>query len=127
MPRLFFSLSASDRRHPRRRGPVRRGPPALERLEDRTAPAVLVNQVKVINTQGNSNPSNGVNLNGTVLFAADDGTDGTELWKSDGTAAGTQLVKDINPGQTNGIPNSSNPSDLTVAGNTVFFLANKTD
>ena len=36
-----------------------------------------------------------VNLNGTLLFAANDGTNGDELWKSDGTAAGTTLVKNI--------------------------------
>ena len=38
------------------------------------------------------------NVNGTLFFAANDGTHGDELWKSDGTAAGTVLVKDINPG-----------------------------
>ena len=38
------------------------------------------------------------NVNGTLFFAADDGTNGKELWKSDGTAAGTVMVKDINPG-----------------------------
>jgi ELWxxDGT repeat protein len=37
-------------------------------------------------------------LDGTLLFTADDGVHGLELWRSDGTAAGTQLVKDINPG-----------------------------
>jgi ELWxxDGT repeat protein len=37
-------------------------------------------------------------LDGTLLFTADDGMHGLELWRSDGTAAGTQIVKDINPG-----------------------------
>src|SRR5262249_7890684 len=38
------------------------------------------------------------NVNGTLFFAATDGTHGTELWKSDGTAAGTMMVADIFPG-----------------------------
>jgi ELWxxDGT repeat protein len=37
-------------------------------------------------------------LNGSLLFSADDGTSGYELWKTDGTEAGTVLVKDIDPG-----------------------------
>ena len=45
-----------------------------------------------------SYPGNLTNVNGTLFFAANDGTHGYELWKSDGTAAGTVLVKDINPG-----------------------------
>ena len=44
------------------------------------------------------------NVNGTLYFAADDGTNSLELWKSDGTAAGTVLVKDIAPG-----PSGSGP------------------
>ena len=39
-------------------------------------------------------------MNGTLFFAADDGSQPSELWKSDGTAAGTILVKDIDPGST---------------------------
>ncbi|MEG4914588.1 ELWxxDGT repeat protein [Microcoleus sp. B7-D4] len=59
--------------------------------------------VKDINPGVNSGLShkydgNFTNVNGTLYFTADDGTNGYELWKSDGTAAGTVLVKDINPG-----------------------------
>src|SRR5690606_3409468 len=42
---------------------------------------------------------------------------GRELWRSDGTQAGTQLVLDIVPGVA-----SSHPSQLTVVGDTVFFV-----
>jgi ELWxxDGT repeat protein len=57
-------------------------------------------------------------VDGTLYFAADDGTNGQELWRSDGTEAGTVLVKDINPG-----PSSSSPRDLTRVGSVVFFRA----
>ena len=43
---------------------------------------------------------------------------GYELWKSDGTANGTVQVKDINSGTAN-----SDPEQLTVIGNTLFFTA----
>ena len=59
-----------------------------------------------------------VNVNGTLFFTANDGTNGDELWKSDGTAAGTVLGKDILPGSDN----SSASSFLNVNG-TLFFLA----
>src|SRR5262249_43368529 len=53
-----------------------------------------------------------------------DGVHGNELWKSDGTAVGTVLVKDIFPGTSFfGIPNSSDPGNLTAVGNTLFFSA----
>lgn len=58
------------------------------------------------------------NLNGVLLFAATDGTKGRELWKSDGTATGTTLVKNIASGSA-----SSNPQQLTVVGNYVYFTA----
>src|SRR6187200_3734994 len=56
-------------------------------------------------------------VDGTVLFAADDGATGLELWRSDGTAAGTVQVKDINPGGPSG------PNQLTNIDGTVFFGA----
>lgn len=34
----------------------------------------------------------------TLLFPANNSTNGTELWKSDGTESGTTLLKDITPG-----------------------------
>ena len=41
--------------------------------------------------------------NGTLFFAADDGSTGRELWKTDGTEAGTRRVKDIEPGSSGSI------------------------
>ena len=58
------------------------------------------------------------NFNGTLLFAANDGTDGTELWRSDGTSAGTYMVKDIYAGVSGG-----NPTWLTVMNGAVYFSA----
>ena len=61
-----------------------------------------------------------VNVNGTLFFAAGDGTTGLELWRSDGTAAGTVLVRDILPG---GAASGSTPLHLTNVGGTLFFTA----
>lgn len=75
-------------------------------------------QVKDIAPKSNeSRPHHLVNLNGTVLFVADDNTNGDELWKSDGTDAGTVMVKDIN---TSG---SAYIDTLIVMNNTVYFSA----
>jgi ELWxxDGT repeat protein len=58
-------------------------------------------------------------MNGFVYFRANNGAHGVELWRSDGTAAGTTMVKDIYPG----IKTSSDPTSLTVLGNTLYFAA----
>ena len=95
---------------------------------DGTAAATVM--VKDINPNSNSygvpygsDPTDLTNVNGTLFFQANDGTDGVELWKSDGTSAGTVLVADIFPGTdaVSGLPNSSNPTDLTPSAAPCFF------
>lgn len=63
-------------------------------------------------------PGGGVELDGFLYFAADDGLHGRELWRTDGTREGTELVSDICPG-----PCSSGPVSLTVFGNLIGFDA----
>ncbi|MEM6777462.1 MAG: ELWxxDGT repeat protein, partial [Planctomycetota bacterium] len=60
-----------------------------------------------------------VNLNGTVFFAANDGSSGLELWKTDGTPQGTSRVRDIRSGS-----GGSGVSNLTALNNVVVFRAN---
>ncbi len=75
-----------------------------------------------------SSPSQLANVNGTLYFAADDGTHGEELWKSDGTEAGTVLVRDIEPGAGYQYyygdgPYRSSPKQFTEVNGTLFFTA----
>ncbi|MCX5887218.1 MAG: hypothetical protein NT096_15125 [Proteobacteria bacterium] len=66
-----------------------------------------------------SSPSYLINVNDTLFFRANDGTNGIELWKSNGTEAGTVMIKDIQPG----INHSSYPlPQITIQG-TLFFSA----
>ncbi|MHB1559579.1 MAG: ELWxxDGT repeat protein [Isosphaeraceae bacterium] len=58
-------------------------------------------------------------FNGEIAFIADDGTDGSQLWISDGTSAGTQMITGTGSGDL-----ATGPSDLTVAGNGLYFFAN---
>ena len=64
----------------------------------------------------NSIPTSLVSFNGTLAFAASDGTN-RELWFSDGTAINTRKVSNI---YSTGI---ANPSKLTAVGTRLFFSA----
>ncbi|MGB3756385.1 MAG: ELWxxDGT repeat protein [Rivularia sp. (in: cyanobacteria)] len=86
--------------------------------------------IKDINPTDSSNPDLLADVNGTLFFTADDGTNGRELWKSDGTEAGTVLIKDINSGSDSSIsstpftppaPNSGNK--FADVNDTFYFVA----
>ncbi len=68
-------------------------------------------------------PSHLTVYDGRLFFAAD-GPEGRELWVSDGTSEGTSLFLDIWPGSSpQGYIRDSNPADLTVVGDQLFFAA----
>ena len=68
-------------------------------------------------SRGSANPRYLTDVNGTLYFSATSPA-GYELWKSDGTSANTVLVKDIIEGK-----GSSNPAQLTVSNNRLYFVA----
>ncbi len=71
---------------------------------------------------GSSNPGAFTDVDGTLLFTADDGTNGRELWKSDGIAA--TMIEDAVPGGgINPGGGSSFPFHFTEVNGTVFFRA----
>ena len=55
--------------------------------------ATLVKDINLVTPP--SYPGWFTDLNGTLLFVADDGVHGADWWRSDGTAAGTRMVKDL--------------------------------
>ncbi|QDU65021.1 ELWxxDGT repeat protein [Engelhardtia mirabilis] len=71
---------------------------------------------------GDSNPAELVRMGTAAFFVADDGLHGRELWVTDGSEEGTQLVFDLFPG-----PSGSNPTDLTVHGERLYFTATESD
>ncbi|QGJ71391.1 Hypothetical protein PBC10988_30960 [Planctomycetales bacterium 10988] len=100
-------------------------PLQLEQLEGRQLLAAMPVLIDIVPGADGSGPGNFEEMNGTVFFAANDGTNGVELWKSDGTSAGTQMVKNINTGPAGANPElSSNPRALQNVNGTLFFGAN---
>ena len=84
-----------------------------------TAGTVLV---KDINSGGGNSDIDWLTAMGSqVFFEASDGNNGRELWKSNGTSSGTLMVKDIHDSGNNF--GSSDPSNLVVMNNTLFFSA----
>ncbi|MEO0842042.1 MAG: ELWxxDGT repeat protein [Cyanobacteria bacterium J06643_5] len=86
--------------------------------------------VKNINPNDSSSPDLFADVNGTLFFSAEDGTNGRELWKSDGTESGTVLVKDINPGSSSSIsttpftpPTSNSGNKFADFNGTFYFVA----
>ena len=73
--------------------------------------------LKNIHPSADSSPWQLTNVDGTLFFSADDGTNGIELWKSDGTSAGTVMIADIRPSR------NSYPENLTNVDGTLFFRA----
>ena len=61
-----------------------------------------------------------------LYFTADDGEKGNELWVTDGTEGGTKNIKDINTfsGDGGDTTDSSNPGNLFVVNNKLYFTAN---
>ena len=84
-----------------------------------------------LNLIGDSNPQEYTLFEGEIYFAANDGVYGVELWKTDGTEEGTVLVKNIGLENDIGIlpstPISSNPHELTVLSDHLFFAADDID
>jgi ELWxxDGT repeat protein len=63
-------------------------------------------------------PYNLTNINGVLVFAADDARYGRELWASDGTPWNTFMIADIDPA------GDSSPSGMTLLNDRLLFFAN---
>jgi ELWxxDGT repeat protein len=86
--------------------------------------------LKDINPLGDSNPADYTLFEGEIYFSADDGRHGVELWKTDGTGIGTVMVKNIGIEDSLSpfpAPVSSDPQELTVFNDALFFVANDID
>jgi ELWxxDGT repeat protein/VCBS repeat-containing protein len=75
---------------------------------------------------GSSNPTQLIasrqsNLNSSIMFVANDGTNGSELWRNNTISGGAVLVKNISAGS--GSSGITNLSSMTGYGNLVLFSA----
>ena len=72
-----------------------------------------------------SYPSELTNVNGTLFFAAQDGTYSYsyDLWRSDGTDAGTTMVKDFGTTSWQGSVAPSEHHTFVAINDTLFFMA----
>ncbi len=95
----------------------------LWRSDGTTAGTYMVKDIKPGTGNGISSGSMLANINGKVVFGANDGSTGVELWASDGTASGTQLLKDIFPGAESSLGNYFNAS--APINGYIYFGANK--
>lgn len=75
--------------------------------------------IKNIQSGGGSAPNGFTELDGSLYFSADDGSNGRELWVTDGTEGGTVLFKDINSGS-----GASNPARFFEYDGNLLFTAN---
>ena len=85
----------------------------LFRTDGTTAGTVPVNDIA-----GAPQPGIPIALGSLLIFAAADPAHGSEPWRSDGTPEGTFMLSDVFPGTE-----SSAPSEWTVVGDTLYFLA----
>ncbi len=69
--------------------------------------------IQDINSTGSSNPNDLLELNGIIIFSADDGTTGRELWSSDGQSA--TLLKDILTGSVGSDPQLDLPNHISIS------------
>ena len=73
-------------------------------------------------------PPGFVEVNGVLLFPAEDGVHGFELWRTDGTTEGTFLLQDIRPGSYGGLSTLPTAPQAVVwvhalSGGALYFLA----
>src|SRR5204863_8254254 len=90
----------------------------LRRSDGTEAGTMLVKDIRP-GTQG-SGPEEFHNVNGVLMFLANDGKNGTQLWRSDGTAEGTVI---FNPSAGLGF-STTGRGTLSVANDRLYFSAN---